>query len=78
MCLILMIGLDISKGDVNGDSKPNDILKASGKKFLETLIIFLLPTIVDFSLWLVSDLTGYQSCWVNANVSEIKKLNFLY
>ena len=53
--LILMVMLDMGKGVISGDKKPGEISKASGNKLLAAVIIFLLPTLVDFSMGLVSD-----------------------
>ena len=71
--LIIMVSLDIGKGVVSGSAKPEEILKASGNKLLAAVIIFLLPTIVNFTLVFVDENTSYESCWANANNDTIKE-----
>ena len=71
MGLIIMVSLDLVKGVISGEDF-GKILKASGNKILAAMIIFLLPTIVNFVLVLVDENTSYESCWTNANNDDIK------
>lgn len=71
--LIIMVSIDLGKGVISGNAKPEEIIKASGNKILAAMIIFLLPTIVNFTLIIIDEKTSYESCWANAEISTIKK-----
>ena len=77
MGLIIMVSLDIGKGVISGENFEK-ILKASGNKILAAMMIFLLPTIVNFTLVLVDETTSYESCWANANSTVIEEYQVLW
>jgi len=78
MGLIVMVSIEVAKGVIGGEKEVSKILKASGNKILAAIIIFLVPTIVDFSIGLVDKFTSYESCWANANASTIKEYKVLW
>ena len=78
MGLIIMVSLDLGKGVTSGENDFGKILKASGNKILAAVIIFLLPTIVNFTLVLVDETTSYESCWANANSTVIEEYQLLW
>ena len=77
MGLIIMVSLDISKGVISGEDFLKG-LKIVGNKILAAMIIFLLPTIVNFVMGFVDANTSYESCWVNANSNTIEEYQAIY
>lgn len=54
LILIVMASVDVAKAVFNSSEKPNtDALKSIGKRIIIAVIIFLVPTILDFLLGLV-------------------------
>lgn len=78
MGMIIMVIIDLGKGVISGDEKTSNILKTCGNRILAAILIFLIPTIVNFTLSLVDDMTSYESCWVNANKDDINKYQVLW
>ena len=76
--LIVMVILDFGKGVVSGDKKPGEIIKLCSNKIIAAVIIFLIPTIVNFVLVFVDKATSYESCWANANISTINSYQVLW
>lgn len=71
--LIIILSIDIGKGVISGNAKSEEIIKTIGNKILAAVMIFLLPTIVNFTLVIIDEKTSYESCWANAEISTIKK-----
>lgn len=74
MLLILMVMLDFGKGVISGENEPSKIIKNSANKFLAAILIFLLPTIVDFSVNIIGENSGdHNLCWNKAEPQLIKE-----
>ena len=78
ICLIIMVSLDFGKGVISGEKKTGEILKLCSNKLIAAVVIFLIPTIVNFVLGFVDKTTSYESCWANANIGTINSYQVLW
>lgn len=76
--LIVIVTMEFAKGVVSGEKKNDKILKNNANKILSAILIFTIPTIINFVLEVLDKTTNYESCWVNANSDTIKEYQLLW
>ena len=74
ICLILMVMFDCAKGVVNADKKVGDILGKNKNRLVSAALIFAIPTVINITLEIIDENTGYVDCWKNAESDKIEEL----
>ena len=77
IALIILVTFDCAKGVISGSEKVENILKVNKNRLLSAILIFTMPTIISIVLEVIDEETSYESCWVNANSTDIDKYHKL-
>ena len=75
MLLIVMLGIDVFKSIIGNEEVMQKNIKIMGKRLMYAVVIFLVPTITNFTINIVEEVTGnikndYNKCLENANNIE--------
>ena len=71
------MSIDCIKAVIGNEKTGKSLIKLNIYRIISAMMIFFLPTIINFSFTLVEDANGYDMCWDNATLENINNYESL-
>lgn len=78
IALIIFMSLEISKAVISDEQGIKKMWTNNKNKIISVCMVFLVPTILEFVIGIVSENTDYSSCWLNATNEKIEQFQIIW